>query len=165
MYIIIFTLHRRLIFCIYDLRQTSIYVKFKDLTTKINKHRLYGIRSDTGAEAFASKSIRIRNVWRWGSRSERKNFRVARFQAPFLFHKKANMREFTASRARGKREERIFVSFYDRKVARRTAARLGPRDPRRHRLIAAAVFFLDATKKYGGIITSFVVVPFALRES
>lgn len=44
--------------------------------------------------------------------------------------------------------------------------RRGPRDPRRHRcrhrLTAAAVFFLDATKKYGRIITSFVVVPFAL---
>lgn len=30
--------------------------------------------------------------------------------------------------------------------------------------IAAAVFFLDATKKYGRIITSFAVVPFALAR-
>lgn len=51
--------------------------------------------------------------------------------------------------------------------------RKSPREPRqhrrrrhrhRHRHRRAAVFFLDATKKYGRIITSFAVVPFALAR-
>jgi len=41
------------------------------------------------------------------------------------------------------------------------------RDPRRHRrrATAAVFFFVDATKKYGRIITSFVVVPFRPARS
>lgn len=71
---------------------------------------------------------------------------------------------------RGVREKkRSFVSlWWSRKVARGSAMAEEPETQdgiaAAVTAIAAAVFFLDATKKYGRIITSFAVVSFALAR-
>ena len=73
----------------------------------------------------------------------------------------------------GEREEMFLCLFMVGKWPVDRPRRKRPRDPRRHHraaaavdvtAIAAAVFFLDATKKYGRIITSFAVVPLALAR-
>jgi len=68
------------------------------------------------------------------------------------------------------REEMFLCLFMVGKWPVDRPRRKRPRDPRRHHraiavtAIAAAVFFLDATKKYGRIITSFAVVLLALAR-
>lgn len=81
----------------------------------------------------------------------------------------AKMRVYCLSQ--GKREETLlclFMVLWSRKVARGSAMAEEPETQdgiaAAVTAIAAAVFFLDATKKYGRIITSFAVVPFALAR-